>query len=88
MWLGKHSGAMTFRVPNSKEKDSLVVDDVGNKWHNFGNICWYTNLDLPHRHVDLILYKNYNPNDCPTKTNHVRTLPLPEFFVSRIESVL
>jgi hypothetical protein len=31
MWLGKHSGAMTFRVPDSKEKEGLVVDDVGNK---------------------------------------------------------
>jgi predicted transcriptional regulator YdeE len=70
MWLGKHSGAMTFRVPDSKEKEGLVVDDVGNKWQNFGNICWYTNLDLPRRHEDLILYKNYNSKDYPKYDNY------------------
>ncbi len=55
MWLGKHSGAMTFRVPDSKEKEGLVVDDVGNKWQNFGNICWYTNVDHGRRHQPMVL---------------------------------
>jgi hypothetical protein len=63
MWLGNKSGAMKFRVPNDKEKPGLVVDENGNKWQNFGNICWYTNLDYPKRHEDLILFKNYNDSD-------------------------
>lgn len=63
MWLGNKSGAMKFRVPNDKEKPGLVVDENGNKWQNFGNICWFTNLDYPKRHEDLILFKNYNESD-------------------------
>lgn len=63
MWLGNRSGAMKFRVPNDKEKDGLIVDEDGNKWQNFGNICWYTNLDYPKRHEDLILYKTYSANE-------------------------
>ena len=59
MWLGNRSGAMKFRVPNTKEKEGLIVDGDGNKFQNFGNICWYTNLDFPKRHEDLILYKPY-----------------------------
>ena len=30
-----------------------------------GNICWYTNLDIAKRHEELILYKNYSPEDYP-----------------------
>jgi len=70
MWLGTKSGAMKFRVPNEKEKDGLIVDEDGNKWQNFGNICWYTNLDYPKRHEDLILYKTYNPTDYPKYDNY------------------
>jgi len=69
MWLGNRSGAMKFRVPNDKEKDGLIVDEDGNKWQNFGNICWFTNLDYPKRHEDLILYKTYNANEYPKYDN-------------------
>ena len=67
MWLGQDSGAMTFRVPDSKEKDSLVVNDVGNKWQNFRNFCWYTNLDLSRRHVDLISVKTITQMATPLR---------------------
>ncbi|MEX1100864.1 MAG: adenine-specific methyltransferase EcoRI family protein [Actinomycetota bacterium] len=30
---------------------------------------WYTNLDFPKRHVDLILYRKYNPTDYPSYDN-------------------
>lgn len=59
MWLGNRSGAMKFRVPTDKVKDGLIVDEEGNKFQNFGNICWFTNLDFPKRHENLILYKSY-----------------------------
>jgi len=69
MWLGTRSGAMKFRVPNDKEKDGLIEDDDGNKWQNFGNICWFTNLDVARRHEDLILFRNYNAVDYPSYDN-------------------
>lgn len=34
-----------------------------------GNICWYTNLDIAKRHEELILYKNYSPEDYPKYDN-------------------
>jgi len=63
MWLGNKSGGMKFRVPNDKDKPGLITDSEGNKWQTFGNICWYTNLDYPKRHEDLILYKTYSPDE-------------------------
>lgn len=70
MWLGANSGAMKFRVPADKEKEGLEVDEFGNKFQGFGNICWYTNLDLPKRHEDLILYKSYSPEEYPKYDNY------------------
>lgn len=32
---------------------------------NFGNIGWFTNLDIPKRHENLILYKLYSPDEFP-----------------------
>ena len=69
MWLGTRSGAMKFRVPNEKVKDGLVEDDDGNKWQNFGNICWFTNLDVARRHEDLILFRSYNAAEYPGYDN-------------------
>lgn len=70
MWLGTRSGAMKFRVPMTKEKDGLVIDEDGNKWQSFGNICWYTNLDVARRHEDLILYQKYTAKDYPKYDNY------------------
>jgi hypothetical protein len=69
MWLGTKSGAMKFRVPYDKDKEGLIVDEDGNKFQNFGNICWYTNLDYPKRHEDLILYKSFNATEYPKYDN-------------------
>jgi 16S rRNA G966 N2-methylase RsmD len=70
MWLGTKSGAMKFRVPESRDDDKVIEDEDGNKWQNFGNICWYTNLDVARRHEDLILYQKYNSSDYPKYDNY------------------
>lgn len=58
IWLGYKSGDMSFRVPaNSEERATCFwIDTNGQKWRSLGNICWYTNLDIPKRHENLILY--------------------------------
>lgn len=33
-------------------------------------VHWFTNLDISKRHEDLILYKNYNPEEYPTYDNY------------------
>lgn len=69
MWLGTRSGAMKFQVPTTRQDNKVVQDESGKKWQNFGNICWYTNLDVSRRHEDLILYKKYSPIDYPSYDN-------------------
>ena len=70
MWLGSHSGVMKFKVPSSKEKEGLLVDSEGNKYQTFGNICWYTNLDIKKRHEEVILFKKYSPLEYPKYDNY------------------
>lgn len=36
----------------------------------FGNIGWFTNLDVAKRHEKLILWKNYTPKEYPTYDNY------------------
>ena len=36
----------------------------------FGNINWYTNLDITKRHKKIILRKHYSPEDYPTYDNY------------------
>jgi hypothetical protein len=67
VWLGNKSGDMKFKVPNHYEprKTRYWQDETGQKWRSMGNICWFTNLDHARRHEELILYKNYNPEEYP-----------------------
>ena len=32
-------------------------------------VCWFTNLEIPKRHEDLILFKTYNPDEHPKYDN-------------------
>jgi hypothetical protein len=67
MWLGSSLSFAKFKVPDYYEERSsrFWVDDKGQKWRSFGNICWFTNLDIAKRHEELILFKTYNPEEYP-----------------------
>lgn len=58
IWLGYKSGPQSFAVPDSVERNNTYYMD-GQKYAKFGNICWFTNLDIPKRHEELILVKEY-----------------------------
>jgi hypothetical protein len=74
MWLGAsiHSGDVEFMVPQDYEvtSKSLRYDEMGNKYIRVPSIRWFTNLDYKERHEDLILYKNYTPEDYPSYENY------------------
>jgi hypothetical protein len=72
IWVGYKSGDMEFKVPDHYEERETRFrqDETGQKWRSLGNICWFTNLDISKRHEDLILYKNYNPEEYPTYDNY------------------
>ena len=63
---------MAFKVPENYEQRETRFwkDKNGQKWRSFGNICWFTNLDIAKRHEDLILYKSYIPKDYPKYDNY------------------
>lgn len=84
LWTGYHVGHTLFGVPssysipdfydkNDKAKlrsNGYVIDENGKLWRNLGNICWFTNLDVPKRHEKLIMYKKYSKEEFPTYDNY------------------
>ncbi len=71
LWLGSTLSFAKFKVPDYYEERStrFWIDETGQKWRSFGNICWFTNLDIAKRHESLILYKKYSPLDYPKYDN-------------------
>lgn len=68
IWLGYKSGSQEFFVPPEFEGANVKINAHGERTVKFGNICWFTNLDIPKRHSDLpfaaltvqpIAYDNY-----------------------------
>lgn len=74
VWLGAsiHSGDREFRIPSSYEarSKSLRIDSNGHRFIRVVGVRWWTNLDYPQRHEELILYKTYNPTDYPFYDNY------------------
>jgi len=57
IWQGKNNGDMAFKVPDDSEarETRFWIDEQGQKWRSFGNMCWFTNIDLGRRHQPLQL---------------------------------
>ncbi len=72
VWLGYKNGDMAFKVPDHYEARATRFwqDENGQKWRSMGNACWFTNLDISKRHEDLLLYKNYTPDEYPNYDNY------------------
>lgn len=53
------------------EQPSKFLDGRGNITNQVQGLCrWFTNLDINKRHEDLILYKNYVPEEYPFYENY------------------
>ncbi len=63
---------MAFRVPADSEarETRYWQDETGQKWRSFGNICWFTNLDIPKRHEALDLWQHYSQKTNPGYDNY------------------
>lgn len=68
IWLGYNS-VKKFTMPENYEHNSIKIEN-GVKYAVFGNVCWFTNLDIAKRHEDLILYKTYSPEEYPKYDNY------------------
>lgn len=76
VWVGYHFGDMAFKVPDYYEPRATRYwqDESGQKWRSLGNVCWFTNLDIPKRHSPLDLRGNYyigNEVSYPTYDNYL-----------------
>ena len=56
VWLG-HNHVKEFSKPDGTTQ-------------KFGNVLWYTNLDISKRHEGVVLYKHYNPDGYPQYYNY------------------
>lgn len=71
VWLGYNLGDMEFTVPSYYEpRATRYREEDGVKYRSLGNICWLTNLDIPKRHEELTLYKQYSPSEYPKYDNY------------------
>ena len=89
IWLGAsiHSGDREFRIPDDYPITAagFRIDENGNKYIRVKGIRWYTNIDYPQRHEDLILYKKYNAEEYPkfdsyNAINIDKTAEIPEDY--------
>lgn len=69
IWLGYHFGSQSFLVPNTFERNNTYIEN-GLKYAKFGNICWFTNLDITKRKEIFPLYKKYNQEEYPKYDNY------------------
>lgn len=69
IWLGYRNinKDMWLILPEKEEKYEKFID--GKKLKHI-MACWFTNFDISKRHEELILYKNYNPQDYPKYDNY------------------
>ena len=71
IWLGYNSGDMEFVVPSYyPPHKTRYREEGGIKYRSFGNICWFTNLDIAKRHESIPLYRRYKPEDYPIYDNY------------------
>lgn len=74
IWFGCsiHSGDREFGVPDDYPLNAAGhrVDENGNKFIRVKGVRWFTNLDYRERHEDLILYRNYTPEEYPRYDNY------------------
>ncbi|MGG6098665.1 adenine-specific methyltransferase EcoRI family protein [Pantoea allii] len=73
LWYGPsiRSGDREFRVPNNYPVTAVGsrIDENGNKFVRVKGVRWFTNLDFPSRHIDLILNNKYIPDEYPKYAN-------------------
>ena len=77
LWMGVsiHSGDRKFYVPDDypMEASNCGIDEEGRRFIRVKGVRWFTNIDIPQRHVQLDLRGNYyvgNEDQYPTYDNY------------------
>lgn len=72
MWIG-YTYPKVFRVPDGADGKSVFVEN-GVKYQKFGNVQWFTNLDIDKRHETLDLRGNYYTSDTYIKLSNYNAI--------------
>jgi len=89
IWYGCsiHSGDTAFNVPDSYELKAAGCGVKNNiKFIRVKGVRWFTNIDYPERHKDLILTKDYKISEYPEYDNYLainvnKTKDIPRDYV-------
>lgn len=73
LWIGVNSNRnfKGFYVPDHYPLHGTEarIDEDGNRIVSSNNNCWFTNIDIPKRHEEIILFKKYLSKDYPEYDN-------------------
>jgi hypothetical protein len=70
IWLGYGFSGGAAHFINVSYEDYATAGDHIDGMIRVSGVHWFTNLDLAKRHEELILYKNYNPEEYPKYENY------------------
>lgn len=70
IWLGFGFKGGAGHFINKHYEDYATATDRKEGMIRVSGVHWFTNLDIPKRHEELILYKNYSPEDYPKYDNY------------------
>lgn len=69
LWLGYGFKGGAGHFINTQYENYATATDKKEGMIRVSGVHWFTNLDISKRHEDLILYKNYSPEEYPTYEN-------------------
>lgn len=70
IWLGYGFSGGAAHFINQHYEDYATATDRKEGMIRVSGVVWYTNLEINKRHEDLILYKNYSPEEYPKYDNY------------------
>jgi hypothetical protein len=70
MWLGYGFPGSAAYFINTKYEDYATAGTHKEGMIRVSGVVWYTNLEIAKRHEDLILYKQYSPEEYPKYDNY------------------
>lgn len=70
IWLGYGFKGGAGHFINTQYEDYASPGNHKEGMIRVSGVHWFTNLDIDKRHIDLVLYKKYNPNEYPIYDNY------------------
>ena len=70
VWLGYGFTGGAAHFINTKYEDYATAGDHKDGMIRVSGVVWFTNLEIKKRYEDLILYKEYNPEEYPKYDNY------------------